>query len=221
MVACKRIGSSIVPGKPLVNNVERFNSVSHLVGAALALAGTVVLLVFASLDGDVRRIVAYSIYGTTLFLLYLISTLYHGLPGRAKRVFRILDHQSIYLLIAGTYTPFTLITLDGSVGWSMFLAIWGMAILGLILDTLPRRGVRWLPFIIYLVMGWLALVALEPLLAALPRAGFIWLLAGGLFYTFGTIFFGLDKWYPWMHGVWHLFVLAGSICHYVAILVYV
>jgi len=221
VIACKRIGSFIVPGKPLVNNVERFNSVSHLVGAALALAGTVVLLVFASLDGDVRRIVAYSIYGTTLFLLYLISTLYHGLPGRAKRVFRILDHQSIYLLIAGTYTPFTLITLDGSVGWSMFLAIWGMAILGLILDTLPRQGVRWLPFIIYLVMGWLALVALEPLLAALPRAGFIWLLAGGLFYTFGTIFFGLDKWYPWMHGVWHLFVLAGSICHYVAILVYV
>jgi hemolysin III len=213
--------SSIEPGKPVVNNVERFNSISHLVGAALALAGTVVLLVFASLDGDVRRIVAYTIYGSTLFLLYLISTLYHGLPGRAKKVFRILDHQAIYLLIAGTYTPFTLITLDGSVGWSMFVAIWGMAILGLVLDALPRQGVRWLPFIIYLVMGWLALVALEPLLVALPRAGFIWLLTGGLFYTVGTVFYGLDKSYPWMHGVWHLFVLAGSICHYVAILLYV
>jgi hemolysin III len=204
-----------------VNNVERFNSISHLVGAALALAGVVVLLVLASEDGDVRRIVAFSIYGTTLFLLYLISTLYHGLPGRAKTIFRMLDHQAIYLLIAGTYTPFTLITLNGPVGWWMFGAIWGMAILGLVLDALPRRGVRVLPFVIYLVMGWLALVALDPLLAALPQAGFLWLLTGGIFYTVGTIFFGLDKYYPWMHGVWHLFVLAGSICHYVAILVYV
>ena len=201
---------------------ERFNSISHLVGAVLALAGAVVLVVVASRGGDTRRIVSFSIYGATLFLLYLISTLYHGLPtGRAKHVFRVLDHQAIYLLIAGSYTPFTLVTLDGIVGWWLFGAIWGMAVLGLVLDALPRRGARVLPFIIYFVMGWLIVLAINPLLAALPRTGFIWLLTGGILYSSGIVFFALDRRYPWMHGVWHLFVLAGSISHYVAILVYV
>ena len=201
---------------------ERFNSISHLVGAVLALAGAVVLVVVASQGGDTRRIVSFSIYGTTLFLLYLISTIYHGLPtGRAKHVFRVLDHQAIYLLIAGSYTPFTLVTLDGIVGWWLFGAIWGMAVLGLVLDALPRRGARVVPFIIYFVMGWLIVLAIDPLLAALPRTGFIWLLTGGLLYTSGIVFYALDRRYPWMHGVWHLFVLAGSISHYVAILVYV
>jgi hemolysin III len=200
---------------------ERFNSISHLIGAALALAGAVVLVVMASQDGDARRIVSFSVYGATLFLLYLISTLYHGLPGRAKRVFRILDHQAIYLLIAGSYTPFTLVTLDGVVGWTLFGAIWGMAVLGLVLDALPRRGARVVPFFIYFAMGWLVLLAIKPLLAALPPAGFYWLLAGGLLYTGGIVFFALDRRYPWMHGAWHLFVLAGSISHYVAILFYV
>ena len=201
---------------------ERFNSISHLIGAVLALAGAVVLVVVASQGGDTRRIVSFSIYGATLFLLYLISTLYHGLPtGRAKHVFRVLDHQAIYLLIAGSYTPFTLVTLDGIVGWWLFGAIWGMAVLGLVLDALPRRGARVLPFFIYFVMGWLIVLAINPLLAALPRTGFIWLLTGGILYTSGIVFFALDRRYPWMHGVWHLFVLAGSISHYVAILVYV
>ena len=200
---------------------ERFNSISHLVGAALALAGLVVLVVVASRDGDTRRIVSFSVYGTTLFLLYLISTLYHGLPGRAKHVFRILDHQAIYLLIAGSYTPFTLVTLNGAVGWWMFGAIWGLAVLGLVLDALPRRGARVLPFVIYFVMGWMILLALDPLLETLPLAGFWWLLAGGIFYTSGIVFFALDRRYPWMHGVWHLFVLAGSASHFVAILFYV
>jgi hemolysin III len=200
---------------------ERFNSISHLVGATLALAGAVVLVVVASRDGDARRIVSFSVYGATLFLLYLVSSLYHGLPGPAKRVFRILDHQAIYLLIAGSYTPFTLVTLNGVVGWWMFGAIGGMAVLGLVLDALPRRGARVVPFVIYFAMGWLVLLALQPLLAALPYTGFLWLLAGGVFYTAGIVFFALDQRYPWMHGVWHLFVLAGSISHYVAILVYV
>jgi len=201
---------------------ERFNSISHLVGAALALAGVVVLVVVASRDGDARRIVSFSVYGATLFLLYLISTLYHGLPpGRGKRVFRVLDHQAIYLLIAGSYTPFTLVSLNGMTGWWMFGAIWGLAVLGLVLDALPRHGARVLPVVIYLVMGWLIVVAIKPLLAVLPGAGFAWLLAGGLFYTSGVVFYALDHRYPWMHGVWHLFVLAGSISHYVAILVYV
>ena len=201
---------------------ERFNSISHLVGAALALAGGVVLVVVASQGGDTRRIVSFSIYGTTLFLLYLVSTLYHCLrPGRAKHVFRVLDHQAIYLLIAGSYTPFTLVALDGLVGWRMFGAIWSLAVLGLVLDALPRRGMRVLPSIIYLVMGWLIVLAINPLLAALPTAGFVWLLAGGLLYSSGIVFYALDRRYPWMHGVWHLFVLAGSVSHYVAILVYV
>jgi len=201
---------------------ERFNSISHLVGAALALAGAVVLVVVASRGGNAYRIVSFSTYGATLFLLYLISTLYHGLPhGRAKRVFRVLDHQAIYLLIAGSYTPLTLVSLNGSVGWRMFVAIWGLAVLGLVLDALPLRGARVLPVVIYLVMGWLIVLALKPLLAVLPHAGFVWLLTGGLFYTSGIVFYALDHRYPWMHGVWHLFVLAGSISHYVAILVYV
>ena len=173
---------------------ERFNSISHLVGAVLALAGAVVLVVVASRGGDTRRIVSFSIYGAMLFLLYLISTLYHGLPtGRAKHVFRILDHQAIYLLIAGSYTPFTLVTLNGSVGWWLFGAIWGMAVLGLVLDALPRRGARVVPLIIYFVMGWLIVLAINPLLAALPRAGFIWLLTGGLLYTSGIVFYALDQ----------------------------
>ena len=178
-------------------------------------------MVVASENGNVRRIVTFAVYGATLFLLYVISTLYHGLPGRAKRVFLILDHQAIYLLIAGSYTPITLVTLEGSVGWWIFGALWTMAVLGIVLDALPRRGARIVPFFIYFAMGWMILIVLKPLLASLPFAGFVWLLVGGVFYTGGIIFFALDSRYPWMHGVWHLFVLAGSISHYVAILVYV
>ena len=192
-----------------------------MVGATLALAGAAALVVGASRDGDVRRIVSFSVYGATLFLLYLVSSLYHGLPGRAKRVFRILDHQAIYLLIAGSYTPFTLVTLNGVLGWWLFGAIWSLAVVGIVLDALPRRGARVVPLVIYFVMGWLILAAIGPLLHALPRAGFWWLLAGGLLYTFGVGFYALDRRYPWMHGVWHLFVLAGSISHFVAILLYV
>jgi hemolysin III len=201
---------------------ESFNWISHLVGAVLAIAGAAVLIVVATQSNDTIRIVSFSVYGATLFLLYLISTLYHGLPvGRAKHLFHILDHQAIYLLIAGSYTPLTLITLDGVVGWWLFGAVWGMALLGLVLDALPRRGARIVPFIIYFSMGWLILLAINPLLATLPRTGFIWLLTGGIFYTSGIVFFALDYRYPWMHGAWHLFVLAGSISHYVAILYYV
>ncbi len=197
---------------------ERFNSISHLVGASLALAGGAVLVTYAAIDGNPYKIVSYSVYGVTLFLLYLISTLYHSLPGPAKRVFRVLDHQSIYLLIAGTYTPFTMVALKGALGWWMFGAIWGLAVFGIVLDALPRRGPRVVPLIIYLVMGWLCLFALDPIIAALPPEGFAWLLAGGVFYTSGIVFFILDHWYPWCHGIWHLFVLAGSVSHYFSIL---
>jgi hemolysin III len=177
-----------------------------------------VLVTFAALTGDARAIVSYSIYGFTLFLLYLISTLYHSLAGRTKRVFRVLDHQAIYLLIAGTYTPFTLVGLKGTLGWWMFGAIWGLAVFGIVLDALPHKGPRVIPVIIYLIMGWLCVFALNPVLAALTPAGFRWLLAGGIFYTGGILFYILDNRYPWCHGVWHLFVLAGSMSHYFAIL---
>ncbi|MEE9253784.1 MAG: hemolysin III family protein [Pseudomonadales bacterium] len=197
---------------------ERFNSISHLIGASLALAGGAVLVTFAAMDGDSKKIVSYSVYGATLFLLYLVSTLYHSLPGRAKNVFRVLDRQAIYLLIAGTYTPFIMVAMKGVLGWWMFGAIWGLALFGIVLEVLPRRGPRVVPLIVYLVMGWLCVFALDPIVAALSPEGFGWLLAGGIFYTSGIVFFVLDHWYPWCHGIWHLFVIAGSASHYFSIL---
>lgn len=199
---------------------ERFNSISHLVGAALALAGGVILVTFAAMDGDTRKIVSYSVFGFTLFLLYLFSTLYHSLAGPAKRIFQVLDYQAIYLLIAGTYTPFTLVALRGTLGWWMFATIWGLAVFGIVLEALPSKGARVVPIVIYLVMGWLCLFGLDSIIAALPPEGFRWLLLGGIFYTSGIVFFVLDNWYPWCHGIWHLFVLAGSACHYFTILLF-
>jgi len=200
---------------------ERFNSISHLIGAAAALAGLVILVVSASLQGDVWKIVSFSIYGTTLLLLYAFSALYHSLSGKAKDVLQKFDHHAIYLLIAGTYTPFTLVTLRGAWGWSIFGVIWGLAVLGIVIDSLPQRGRRVLPVVIYLFMGWLVLMALKPLLRALPLPGFALLLLGGLFYTAGVIFYALDKKVRHFHGIWHLFVLAGSVSHYFAVLLYV
>ncbi len=200
---------------------ERFNTITHLIGAVAALAGMVVLVVLAAHQGDPWKIVAFSVYGVTLVLLYGFSTLYHGMGGRLGSLLQKFDHYAIYLLIAGTYTPFTLVTLRGAWGWSLFGIIWGLALLGVVIDSLPRRGRRILPVVIYLLMGWLCLFALAPLLQALPLRGFLWLLAGGLFYTVGVIFFVLDTRVRHFHGIWHLFVLAGSISHYVAIFLYV
>jgi hemolysin III len=201
---------------------ERFNSLSHLAGSVAALAGGALLVVMASQQGDLWKVVSFAIYGTTLFLLYLISTLYHGSSGPAKRRLRHFDHYSIYLLIAGTYTPFTLVTLNAAGGWKLFATIWGLALLGMALDTLPQPGGRRiLPVLVYLLMGWLVLLLLEPLLAVLPQQGFAWLLAGGLCYTGGLLFFVLGRYRRGAHGIWHLFVLAGSACHYWAIFAYV
>ncbi len=200
---------------------ERFNSISHLIGAVAALAGSVVAVVVAARQGDPWKIVSFSIYGTTLFLLYTISTLYHSLRGRAKRFFHKLDHYSIYFLIAGTYTPFTLVTLRGGWGWTIFGIIWGLVVLGVVLESLPQKGNRVLSLVVYVLMGWLVLVALKPLLQALPGAGFVWLLAGGLFYTSGLVFYVFDEKVRHFHGIWHLFVLAGSVSHYVTILFFV
>ncbi|MET1085276.1 MAG: hemolysin III family protein [Burkholderiales bacterium] len=200
---------------------EKFNAVTHLVGAVLALAGSVVLVVLAALGGDPWKVVSVSIYGLTLVLLYTASALYHSLRGRAKNILRKLDHQSIYLLIAGSYTPFCLVTLRGPWGWSLFGVVWGLAVLGSLQELRPRSEARILSVVIYVVMGWAVLVALVPLLQALGPTGFAWVAAGGLFYTVGIVFYALEKRLTHAHGVWHLFVLAGSVTHYVAILRYV
>ncbi len=197
---------------------ERFNSISHLVGASFALVGGAVLVTSAAIDGEIGKIVSYTIYAVTLFTLYLSSTLYHSIPGRAKNVLRVLDHQAIYLLIAGTYTPFIVIAVDGDLQWWMLGSIWAMAVFGIILDALPRRGARIVPVILYLVMGWFCVLFPDSFLAALPPESLAWLIAGGVFYTSGVAFFALDSRYPWCHGAWHVFVLAGSVSHYFAIL---
>jgi hemolysin III len=201
---------------------ERLNSITHLLGTVAAAAGLVVLVVLAAQQGDAWKLVSFSIYGASLFLLYLFSTLYHSTRGRAKAILQKFDHFSIYLLIAGSYTPFTLVTLRGTWGWTLFGLIWGLAMLGMLVDSLHNKNShRLLPITIYIVMGWLVLIAFKPLLAALPFAGVLWLVAGGLFYTLGIVFYALDTRLRHAHGIWHLFVLAGSVSHYLAVLLYV
>ena len=200
---------------------EKFNAITHLVAAVLALPGAIVLIVLAAIDGDAWKVVSVSIYGLTLVLLYTISTLYHSVRGRAKSVLRKLDHQSIYLLIAGSYTPFCLVTLRGPWGWSLFGVVWSLAVTGALQELWPIGKARILSVVLYVVMGWVALIATVPLLGVLGVAGFAWVATGGLLYTLGIVFYALDKRLPWAHGVWHLFVLAGSAAHYVAILQYV
>ncbi len=200
---------------------EKFNAWSHLIGAVLAAIGAVWLLALASSTGDLWKIVAVAIYGVTLLLLYSISTLYHSMRGPAKRVMQKLDHLSIYLLIAGSYTPFCLITLRGPWGWTLFGIVWSLALIGMLQEIKPRSEARVLSLIIYAVMGWIVLVAVKPLIAALGMTGFKWLAAGGVLYTVGIIFFAYDSRFRHWHGIWHLFVMAGSLLHFVAILFYV
>ncbi len=202
--------------------VEIANAVTHGVGAAIFLAGASLLVTLAALRGDASHVVACSVYAATLVLFYSISTIYHAIRGpRAKHVFRILDHAAIYLLIAGTYTPFVLVTLRGAWGWSLFGAVWGLAVLGVVFKSLWIGRYPTLSTALYLLMGWGVVAAIGPLRAALPLPGLEWLFAGGLIYTVGVVFFTLDGRYRWAHPVWHLFVLAASACHFVAVLLYV
>lgn len=200
---------------------ERFNAWTHLVGALLACAGAVWLLLLASLDGELRKIISVAIYGLTLVLLYSISTLYHSVQGRAKVLMRKLDHLSIYLLIAGSYTPFCLVPLEGVWGWTLFGIVWTLAIIGMLQEIKPRSEARVLSIVIYAVMGWIVLIAVKPLIAALGMAGFVWLAGGGVLYTVGIIFFAYDSRFRHWHGIWHLFVMGGSLMHFVAVLRYV
>ena len=200
---------------------ERFNSISHLVGAALAVLGSVVLVVVAARMGDPWKIVSFSIYGTMLIALYVASTLYHSLRGRAKAVFMKFDHCSIYLLIAGSYTPFALVSLRGAWGWSLLGAVWTLAVVGILQEIWFAKGARVLSLVIYVLMGWLALVVVVPLWHALTPSGFAWLAAGGFFYTAGIVFYVADKPARHDHAIWHLFVLGGSCCHFIAVLFFV
>jgi len=200
---------------------EVFNSISHGVGAALGIAGLVIMLVYAAYTGDPWKIVSSAIFGASLIFMYTSSTLYHAFGGRKRVLFNKMDHSAIYVLIAGTYTPFMLVTLRGAWGWSIFGAIWGLAIAGILFKMFwYTKKLRTLSAVIYLIMGWLVIIAIKPLIDKLPAGGLWWLVAGGLSYSLGVIFYLVKK-IPFGHGIWHLFVLGGSVCHYFAVLFYV
>lgn len=200
---------------------EIANSVIHGIGAALSAAALALLVTFAVRAADGWKLAGVIVFGVTLLLEFAASTLYHSFPQpRVKHVFKILDHAGIYLLIAGTYTPFILVTLRERGYWWMLAVIWTMALVGIAAEAFWVYRPKWLSAAVYLTMGWLVVVAIRPLASELPTAG-VWLLAaGGLAYTFGTIFYVLKK-VPYTHAVWHLFVLAGAVCHFLAVALYV
>lgn len=199
---------------------ELFNSITHGVGAILSIVALVVLVSFASISGDVWRIVSFSIYGFTLFFLYLSSTLYHSVfHEKTKRVLRVFDHSSIYLLIAGSYTPITLISMRGIWGWLLFSLVWSLAIAGIILKIIGVQRLKKFSVFLYIFMGWLIVIAIKPMLSMVPQGLFMWLLIGGLLYSLGVIFY-VDKKIPFNHGIWHLFVLGGSTAHFLGMLIY-
>lgn len=200
---------------------ELANSLTHGFGLLLSVTGLVILLLLAVKRGTAWHIVSCAVYGTTLVLLYAASTLYHSVRSlRVKRICKVIDHSAIYLLIAGTYTPFTLVVLRGPWGWSLFGVVWGLALLGILWKIWFVDHFVVVSTTIYLLMGWLAVIAVKPLLAAVPLGGLAWILAGGLAYSLGVVFFGWRR-LPYHHAVWHIFVLIGSVCHYVAVLFYI
>ena len=199
---------------------EIIHSITHGIGAGLSIVGLTLLVVRAVLYGNVYQIVSFGIYGATLIILYLASTLYHGFQHpRVKQIFKVMDHAAIYLLIAGTYTPFLLVGLQGTWGWTLLVIIWGLAILGVSFKVLFIHRFQKLSVLTYILMGWLSVVMLKELLVNIPLGGLIWLAVGGVVYTVGVIFYALHK-VPYMHVVWHVFVLGGSICHFFAVLLY-
>lgn len=200
---------------------ERFNSISHLVGLLLAVAGASVLITLAAVQGDTLKIAGTSIYGAMLVMLYGVSTLYHSIPGpKPKAILQKLDHISIYLFIAGSYTPFTLVALKGSVGWWMFGIIWSLTAIGIMCEFTIAKKTRIPSLFIYLIMGWLIVFAIKDLMLAMAAPGVALLAIGGMSYTVGVFFFVLDEKFKHFHGIWHLFVMAGSIFQYFSIALY-
>ena len=197
---------------------EIINAITHGIGAGLSIAALVILIVFSALKGTVWHVVSFSIYGATLVILYLESTLYHSITnGKVKKLFRKFDHMSIFLLIAGTYTPFCLTILRGKLGWTIFGIVWGCTVLGVILKAFYTGKKELVSTILYIVMGWLIIIAIKPLYLSMTFKGFMLLLIGGVLYTAGTYFFSKDE-IPYNHGIWHLFVMAGSICHFFSVM---
>ena len=206
--------------RPQTFGEELANAISHGV-ALLGSVAAMPILVIGAADGGASAIIGASIFGATLLMLYLTSTIYHALPaGKAKQVFMVIDHCAIFLLIAGTYTPFTLGVLSGAWGWSLFGVVWGLAIFGILLKAIVGSRYQVLSTALYLAMGWLVVVAAQPVMSAMPVPGLLWLLAGGLSYTLGVVFFHVDSRVRYAHFVWHLFVVAGSFCHFVAVFWY-
>ena len=200
---------------------ERFNSYTHLAGSVLAVTGAAALVTMAAERADPVRLASFTVYGATLCLLFMASTLYHSTQGRAKEIFRKLDHCSIYLVIAGSYTPIAMVKMDGTWGWTLFGAVWSLALVGILQELWLAKGARLTSLAIYLLMGWIALIAVEPLISALTWNGFAWMLAAGMIYTVGIVFYLYDERYKHWHGIWHLFVLAGSAAYYAMILKFV
>lgn len=199
---------------------EIANSVTHGIGAALSIAAIIALLACCRQNSDIWRVLGFSIYGISLFALYMASTLYHAVTGdRLKKLFRMLDHSTIFLLIAGTYTPVLLIAMRGAWGWSLFVLIWTMAVAGLIYELFFIDRYKWISLSIYAVMGWLAIIAIKPMMAMLPEGLLQWIIMGGLLYTGGIIFYIWRK-LPYHHAIWHLFVLGGSTFHFVGMLLH-
>ena len=200
---------------------EIFSSVSHGIGALIGIAALVLMVVFAARAHNVYGVVSGSIYGATMILLFTMSTLYHAIQApRAKKVFRVIDHCSIYLLIAGTYTPVMLCTLRHHGGWAMFGVVWGVSILGIVLNSVNLEKFKIISLISYIVLGWAVVTMWSPMRAGLPMAGIWLLISGGLVYMVGVVFYCLKK-IPYMHSIWHLFVLGGSVLHFLCILLYV
>ena len=201
---------------------EIANAILHGIGALLAIAALVLCVVFSAIHHDPYAVVSSCLYGSTLIILYTMSCLYHSLKvNNAKRVFRIIDHCSIFLLIAGTYTPLTLVSLNGPIGWTLFGIIWGVAILGIVLNAIDLNKYKVVSMILYIMMGWAIIFTFPRLLKVIDMAGIYLLVAGGIVYTIGAIFYGVGKKIKYMHSVFHFFVLAGSILHFFAILLYV
>ena len=200
---------------------EKLNVISHGIGFLLSIAALVLLVVYASIYGSVWHVVSYSIYGGSLILLYLASTLYHSAKrSKLRGRLQIFDHAAIYILIAGTYTPFTLVTLNGTTGWIMFGITWAFALTGIILKIIFTGRFNLLSTIMYVFMGWIVVLAIKPLIHNLPFEGLMWLFAGGIFYTIGAVLYSIKS-IKYNHAIFHIFVLAGSFCHFMAIFFYV
>ncbi|MBQ4898905.1 hemolysin III family protein [Paenibacillus sp. Marseille-P2973] len=199
---------------------EIANAITHGIGALLSLAGLVLLIVFSSMKGSAWHVVSFTIYGVSMLLLYSCSTLVHSFKeGKVKDLFEFFDHSSIYIYIAGTYTPFLLVAVRGPLGWSLFGIVWGIALLGVVFKAFFVKRFLFMSTIFYLIMGWLIVIAWGPLVAAVPNPGIVLLVTGGLLYTLGTVFY-VWRAFPYHHAIWHLFVLAGSVTHFFAILLY-